>query len=123
MAEKQVKDYDKFNLRFPDGMRDAIAERAKQNGRSMNSEIVARLNATLQHDSSLGSPTGFMDVAEFLEASRKRVDALESMLSKGVTLDEETAKSITYALERATEILKKVDSIEEYQQASKRKPT
>lgn len=31
---------DKFNLRFPDGMRDAIAERAKRNGRSMNSEII-----------------------------------------------------------------------------------
>ncbi|HFL5986559.1 TPA: Arc family DNA-binding protein [Klebsiella aerogenes] len=31
---------DKFNLRFPDGMRDAVAERAKSNGRSMNSEIV-----------------------------------------------------------------------------------
>ncbi|WP_284042389.1 Arc family DNA-binding protein [Escherichia coli] len=40
MAEKQVKDYDKFNLRFPDGMREVIAERAKRNGRSMNSEIV-----------------------------------------------------------------------------------
>ncbi|HGY5183017.1 TPA: Arc family DNA-binding protein [Citrobacter braakii] len=31
---------DKFNLRFPDGMRDAIAERARRNGRSMNSEII-----------------------------------------------------------------------------------
>jgi len=31
---------DKFNLRFPEGMRDAIAERAKANGRSMNSEII-----------------------------------------------------------------------------------
>lgn len=31
---------DKFNLRFPDGMRDAVAERAKRNGRSMNSEII-----------------------------------------------------------------------------------
>ena len=40
MSEKQVRDYDKFMLRFPDGMRDAIAERAKQNGRSMNSEII-----------------------------------------------------------------------------------
>lgn len=40
MTEKQVRDYDKFMLRFPDGMRDAIAERAKQNGRSMNAEIV-----------------------------------------------------------------------------------
>lgn len=38
---------DKFNLRFPDGMRDAIAERAKQNGRSMNSEIVQILQNAL----------------------------------------------------------------------------
>lgn len=47
MAEKQVKDYDKFNLRFPDGLRDAIAERAKRNGRSMNSEIVQILEDAL----------------------------------------------------------------------------
>jgi hypothetical protein len=47
MTEKQVRDYDKFMLRFPDGMRDAIAERAKQNGRSMNSEIVQILQDAL----------------------------------------------------------------------------
>ncbi|ENT5611945.1 Arc family DNA-binding protein [Salmonella enterica subsp. enterica] len=47
MTEKQVKDYDKFNLRFPDGMRDAIAERAKRNGRSMNSEIIQILEDAL----------------------------------------------------------------------------
>ncbi|EOY4003862.1 Arc family DNA-binding protein [Klebsiella pneumoniae] len=50
MAEKQVKDYDKFNLRFPDGMRDAIAERAKRNGRSMNSEIVNIIEDALLND-------------------------------------------------------------------------
>ncbi|MBH2876125.1 Arc family DNA-binding protein [Serratia marcescens] len=38
---------DKFNLRFPDGMRDAIAERAKANGRSMNSEIIQILQDAL----------------------------------------------------------------------------
>lgn len=47
MAEKQVKDYEKFVVRFPDGMRDAIAERAKANGRSMNSEIVQILGDVL----------------------------------------------------------------------------
>lgn len=41
---------DKFNLRFPDGMRDAIAERAKRNGRSMNSEIVQILEDALDTD-------------------------------------------------------------------------
>lgn len=43
---------DKFNLRFPDGMRDAVAERAKSNGRSMNSEIVQMIEDALS-----GAPT------------------------------------------------------------------
>ena len=34
---------DQFVIRLPDGMRDEIAAAAKSNGRSMNSEIVARL--------------------------------------------------------------------------------
>ncbi|WP_314140128.1 Arc family DNA-binding protein [Buttiauxella noackiae] len=51
MAEKQVKDYEKFVVRFPDGMRDAIAERAKNNGRSMNSEIVKILADAVHLDS------------------------------------------------------------------------
>lgn len=47
MAEKQVKDYEKFVVRFPDGMRDAVAERAKENGRSMNSEIIDMISKSL----------------------------------------------------------------------------
>lgn len=38
---------DKYIVRFPDGMRDRIAEAAKANNRSMNAEIVARLEQTL----------------------------------------------------------------------------
>lgn len=38
---------DRFNVRLPAGMRDAIAERAKANGRSMNSEIVQILEDAL----------------------------------------------------------------------------
>ncbi|EMW3576440.1 TPA: Arc family DNA-binding protein [Yersinia enterocolitica] len=47
MTEKQVKDYEKFVVRFPDGMRDAIAEKAKASGRSMNSEIITAIEAWL----------------------------------------------------------------------------
>lgn len=39
---------DKFTVRFPDGLRDAVAERAKANGRSMNSEIVQILEDALR---------------------------------------------------------------------------
>ena len=38
---------DKFVLRMPAGMRDRINEAAKANNRSMNSEIVARLQESL----------------------------------------------------------------------------
>lgn len=49
--DKQTKsvnrESDKFMLRFPEGMRDRIAELAKKNSRSMNAEIVQRLEWAL----------------------------------------------------------------------------
>lgn len=42
---------DKFVVRFPDGMRDQIAEAAKANGRSMNAEIIHRLQVSLASES------------------------------------------------------------------------
>lgn len=38
------RESDKFMLRFPDGMRDMVAESAKRHGRSMNSEIINALH-------------------------------------------------------------------------------
>lgn len=38
---------DKFVVRLPDGMRERINEVAKENHRSMNSEIIARLKKSL----------------------------------------------------------------------------
>ncbi|MEY3774319.1 MAG: hypothetical protein RLZZ129_1099 [Verrucomicrobiota bacterium] len=37
---------DRFQVRMPDGLRDRIAEAAKASGRSMNSEIVHRLEGS-----------------------------------------------------------------------------
>lgn len=41
---------DRFIVRLPEGMREAIAFLAKKNGRSMNAEIVARIERTLKED-------------------------------------------------------------------------
>lgn len=41
------RDSDKFMLRLPDGMRDLISSASREYGRSMNSEIVARLSDSL----------------------------------------------------------------------------
>ncbi len=48
MTEKDNPSFvERFTVRMPDGMRDAIAERAKRNGRSMNAEIVQILQDAL----------------------------------------------------------------------------
>ena len=44
---------DKFVVRLPEGMRDRIAEVARDQHRSMNSEIIPRLENSLQQDGVL----------------------------------------------------------------------
>lgn len=44
---------DKFVVRLPEGMRDRIAEVARAQHRSMNSEIIARLENSLKQDGVL----------------------------------------------------------------------
>lgn len=41
---------DKYILRFPDGMREQIAAAAKANNRSMNAEIIARLQSSFEQE-------------------------------------------------------------------------
>lgn len=53
MSKFPSQEMDRFNVRLPAGMRDAIAERAKRNGRSMNSEIVQILQETLDTDKAI----------------------------------------------------------------------
>ncbi|AVS68918.1 hypothetical protein C8245_21205 [Paracidovorax avenae] len=50
---------EQFVVRFPDGMRDEIAAAAKKNNRSMNAEIVARLQDSFirTHSSHLAPPS------------------------------------------------------------------
>ena len=49
---------DKFTVRFPDGMRDKIAEIAKKNNRSMNSEIILALEEYIKSKNKIDS-TGY----------------------------------------------------------------
>lgn len=59
---------DKFMLRFPDGMRDRIAEAAKSNNRSMNAEIVARLEGSFTP-----SEEAVAEVRRMIEAALEQV--------------------------------------------------
>nr|WP_234276041.1 Arc family DNA-binding protein [Klebsiella aerogenes] len=75
---------DKFNLRFPEGMRDAIAERAKQNGRSMNSEIIQMIEDQLNATKDQGVVRGLETLESTIEQQRELIYK-QSMLTKELT--------------------------------------
>lgn len=50
MTERKPQVEDKYVVRFPDGMRDQLKQLASENGRSLNAEIIYRLQSTLEMD-------------------------------------------------------------------------
>ena len=73
---------DQYMLRLPDGMRDRIKEAAASNNRSMNAEIVARLEA------SFSPPLGILNQPMDPEASRL-MSAGARLMSRLVNLPDE----------------------------------
>jgi hypothetical protein len=55
--KRLAKDADKYIIRLPDGMRDQINAAAKANKRSMNAEIIDRLQVSFLH-ADIQSPHG-----------------------------------------------------------------
>lgn len=55
--DSESRHADKYIVRFPDGMRDRLKEAAHANGRSMNAEIIARIQLTFDQDPALGFMT------------------------------------------------------------------
>ncbi|MGR7638277.1 Arc family DNA-binding protein [Klebsiella aerogenes] len=93
---------DKFNLRFPDGMRDAIAERAKANGRSMNSEIIDMIGKALVSPSL--NDEEFVYMLEV--ATKERMSEQDKILAESTLL--QMAEKLTEKIERDASSLKQV---------------
>jgi hypothetical protein len=59
---------DKFVVRLPDGMRELIAQVARTHHRSMNSEIIARLERSINEDAVLGDENQYVsDIQKVIE--------------------------------------------------------
>lgn len=91
MSKFPSQEMDRFNVRLPAGMRDAISERAKSNGRSMNSEIVQILQDALdggfnlQMDAEFGKVyndliTSEVKTIEDFDKNNERIDWLIDQL-------------------------------------------
>ena len=84
---------DKFVVRLPDGMRERIADVARQHHRSMNSEIIARLEQSILQEGALDDELGIrLDSPElslherellqrFRQLSRRQQNALVALIA------------------------------------------
>jgi len=91
---------DKFVVRLPDGMRERIAEVARNHHRSMNSEIIARLEQSLLQEGALGddlnmrldSPELSLHERELLQRFRHLAHRQQNALIALIAQDSEAAK-------------------------------
>lgn len=84
-SDRSPQTADKYILRFPDGMRDRIAEEAKKNNRSMNAEIVARIQASFEKQGTrLEDIPASIEVSEYAEKHGISEEAaLQLLVMKG----------------------------------------
>ncbi|OXS89933.1 hypothetical protein B7H01_19870 [Pandoraea apista] len=90
MTKAPSRTADQFVVRFPDGMRDRIASAAKDSGRSMNAEIVARLEKSFQRDTDELSPIAqekLDRLAAQNEELRNRLDEVFAQVIKTLRID------------------------------------
>lgn len=72
--DKPGRGSDQFALRLPDGMRDQIKTLADANGRSMNAEIVARL------EKSIVMEAAWLNALENIDDALARIEKLETQI-------------------------------------------
>lgn len=94
---------DKFVVRLPDGMRERIADVARNHHRSMNSEIIARLEQSMLQESALGDDLNMhLDSPElslherellqrFRQLSRRQQNALVALIAHDAEMAAEEA--------------------------------
>lgn len=94
---------DKFVVRLPDGMRERIADVARNHHRSMNSEIIARLEQSMLQESALGDDLSMhLDSPElslherellqrFRQLSRRQQNALVALIAHDAEMAAEEA--------------------------------
>lgn len=86
---------DKFVVRLPDGMRERISEVSRNNHRSMNSEIIARLERTLLEDGETPTGTELDELSPPVGTETEQLADLidRSLASRIVQLERELAEA------------------------------
>lgn len=92
MATSTGRESEKFVIRLPDGMRDRIKASADANNRSMNAEIVSRLEDSLDEKQTAASLSINIDLADLgkpdLQEKLQMIsDHLDAVKAAGATIN------------------------------------
>lgn len=80
-----ARDLDKIMVRLPDGMRDRLSDAAKANNRSVNAEVVVRLEESFKRENFA---LGVQSLPEFRSALEGAVSTLTSLLQRPGAVEE-----------------------------------
>ena len=67
-----------YNLRWPEELRQKVAQSAKDHNRSMNADIVARLEQSFEKDDAAEFDKGF--VLQVIESQQDQINQLQKMI-------------------------------------------
>ena len=96
-TDDRISSVPPFGLRMLPGLRDRVAAAAKANGRSMNAEIIERLEISLDIDADDQDPEGIKLVEAWTKSARRRGDALRKFAR--------TIRSFEAAIGRQAEVM------------------
>lgn len=108
MNDRNPQSQDKYIVRMPDGMREQIKKAAAISGRSMNAEIVYRLERSFSLSRTAGY--AFFEEAENDDGLSARMseelntELLNSAAAKGITLREEIEERLWFSMKPQNEI-------------------
>jgi predicted DNA-binding protein len=136
-AAKKIaaKDADQYMLRLPPGLRDRVARRAAENGRSMNTEIIDAIENHLKgadritqlweifekHRENLEAIPYIWDAVEYLESNMDQVIGEETRPLTSYRYElEERARKAAESRENVDQIAKRPEALEKALETERR---
>lgn len=98
---------DQYVLRLPDGMRDEIKKAAEANGRSMNAEIISRIEAARSPSADLETE----DLKQRLTREQQTNERIEKMLEDTIKISDGYRKLFHNERQKVVENAKMVESL------------
>lgn len=98
MAKRaKVRDYDQFIVRLPEGMRDRIAQAAEAAARSMNAEIVKRLEDSFDPNAISDEVAQQIEALHRCEAALEKSEFARDLMSKYLDATEQQNEALRKA--------------------------